>query len=321
MTTTQAPLAAPVASPHLDRPLLGALLMLGFCATAPLIDVGSKLATRSLPVAEITVARFVVQGVLMVALALVLRIRLRLTPRELFLTVIRAALSLVATIAFVGAMVYLPIADALAIAQIEPFVLMFLGWALLGESVGPRRILASIVGFAGALLVVQPGFSTYGFPAVLPLVTAVAFAGYMLVTRKLRGLPPVAQQATTAIAAVVIGLPFLWLLPESLGGGAVLPEGPAWAYLGGMGMAATLSHIFLTYALRLAPSALIAPLGYVELASATLLGWLVFGDFPAPLVWAGIALIVGSGLYLIHRERLAHRRPQDPMTGHPHPPA
>ncbi|HBM60300.1 MAG TPA: EamA family transporter [Citreicella sp.] len=314
MKPQTAPLAAPLAAPQPDRPLLGALLMLGFCATAPLIDVGSKLATRSLPVAEITVARFVVQGVLMLALALVLRIRLRLTRRELLLTVARAALSLIATIGFVGAMVRMPIADALAIAQIEPFILMFLGWALLSESVGPRRILASVVGFAGALLVVQPGLATYGIAAVLPLVTAVSFAGYMLVTRQLRSLAPVAQQATTAMAAVVIGLPFLWIMPDSLGGGAVWPEGAAWLYLGGMGMAATLAHIFLTYALRLAPSALIAPLGYVELASATLLGWLVFGDFPAPMVWAGIALIVASGLYLIHREQLAHRRPQGPAS-------
>ncbi len=314
MQTTNAPHAAPTAALHVDRPLLGALLMLGFCATAPLIDVGSKLATRSLPVAEITVARFVVQGALMLALALVLRIRLRLTRREVVLTLARAALSLVATIAFVGAMVRMPIADALAIGQIEPFVLMFLGWALLGESVGPRRILASIVGFGGALLVVQPGLANHGLSAILPLITAVSFAGYMLVTRQLRSLAPVAQQATTAIAAVILGAPFMWLLPESLGGGAVWPQGAAWGFLGGMGVAATLAHIFLTYALRLAPSALIAPLGYLELASATLLGWLVFGDFPAAMVWAGIALIVGSGLYLIHRERLAHRRPQTPAV-------
>ncbi len=314
MQTSDAPSTPSIAVPQVDRPLLGAVLMLGFCATAPLIDVGSKLATRSLPVAEITVARFVVQGVLMVALALVLRIRLRLTPRELILTVARAALSLIATIGFVGAMVRMPIADALAIAQIEPFVLMFLGWMLLGESVGPRRILASIVGFGGALLVVQPGLASHGVAAILPLITAVAFAGYMLVTRQLRSLAPVAQQATTAIAAVVLGLPFLWILPDSLGGGATWPQGAAWLHLGGMGLAASLSHIFLTYALRLAPSALIAPLGYLELASATVLGWLVFGDFPAPMVWAGIALIVGSGLYLIHREQLAHRRPQVPVT-------
>ena len=302
---TTAPALAP------DRILPGILLMLGFCVVAPLIDVAAKLAAIWVSVGMITLARFAVQGALMGALMAPLRLTLRLPRRLWGLLALRAAMSLIATFAFVAAIAVMPIADAVAIVYVQPFVVLLLGWALLGEAVGPRRLAAAGVGFAGALLVIQPNFAAYGVVALLPLVTAVSFGLYVLVTRHLRGLHPVPMQFHTAWLAVAMALPLLL----AAGGPSGWPPArldtalpwQAWACLVGVGLAASVAHLFMTFALRFAPSATLAPLGYLEIPVVAVLGYAVFADLPDPLAWAGIAVITAAGLYVIHRERRAAR--------------
>ncbi len=294
-----------------DRILPGVALMLAFCGLAPLIDLCAKLAAGTgLPVAQITAARFAVQAVLMVPIALAMGPDLRLPPGTLGLTLLRAILLIGSTYSFVAAVSAMPIADALAIAFVEPFLLLLAGWALFGERVGPRRIAACALGFAGALLVIRPSLAVFGPVALWPLATAVCFAAYMLVTRALSArIRPVAMQAHTAIAGSLICLPAL-AIGAGVGSPLFAPVAPSplgWAWLAGVGLAATVSHMAITLALRFAPSATLAPLHYLELLGAVALGWAVFGDFPAPLTWAGIAVISASGLYIIHRERVAGR--------------
>lgn len=296
-----------------DRILPGVALMIGFCVVAPLIDVAAKLAAATVPVGQITAARFLVQALLMAPILVVLGHSFRLTARALRLTALRALLLILSTFTFVSAVAVMPVADALAIAFVEPFLLLLLGWAIYGEAVGPRRIAACGAGFLGALLVIRPSFAIFGQVALYPLGTALFFALYMLVTRSLsRQVHPVPMQFHTALLGVVFCLPVL-ALAEGTGIAAldpVWPQSTDWAWLAGVGLAATVSHMAITYALTFAPSATLAPLHYLEIVSAVLFGYLVFGDFPAPLTWAGIAVIAGSGLYIIRRERqLARRSP------------
>ncbi|MDO9524375.1 MAG: DMT family transporter [Gemmobacter sp.] len=295
---------------YTDRILPGVALMLGFCLFAPLIDTAAKLASATVPVGQITTARYVVQAALMLPIALVLGPGLRLTRRGLMLVTLRALVSILATFTFVWAVSVMPIADALAIAFVEPFILLFLGRLMFGDEVGPRRIGASVVGFGGALLVIQPSLAAFGWVALMPLSTALFFALYMLVTRQMsREMHPVPMQFHTAWVGMILCLPLMAIGAltgtESLG--LVMPQGTAWAYLVAVGAAATVSHMFMTYALKFAPSATLAPLHYLEIVSAVALGYWVFGDFPKPLTWAGIAVIVASGLFIIHRERLTAR--------------
>lgn len=301
-----------------DSILPGVALMLGFCVTAPMLDVCAKLAAQTLPVGQITAARFVVQALLMAPLCLVLGEPLGLRRADLGLIALRAALLIVSTFFFVGAVSVMPIADALAIVFVMPFLLMYLAHAIFGDAVGPRRIAASGVAFVGVLLVIQPSLAAFGAVALLPLGTAVTFAGYMLVTRGLsRRVRPVAMQFQTALLASLICLPVLWAA-EGSGLAALDPVRPnvqGWLWLTGVGLFAAISHLSMTYALRFAPSATLAPLQYLEIVTATLLGYLVFEDFPDPLARLGIVVIVGSGLYLIHRERVTARRPM--ATGNP----
>jgi drug/metabolite transporter (DMT)-like permease len=295
---------------HADRILPGVALMIGFCMVAPLIDVFAKLASQSVTVTQVTFARFIVQGLVMAPLVLWLGHSLRLAPPVLRLLVLRAAVNVLSTYTFVAAVQVMPIADALAIAFVEPFILLLFGFLALGEQVGPRRIAAAAVGFAGALLVIQPNFAEFGLVALWPLATAVTFAFYILVTRRLsRDIHPVPMQFHTAWIATLLIVPVVALGAAT---GAPLlalsmPQGQVWLWLLGVGVAASLAHIMMTFALRFAPAATIAPLHYLEIVSAVALGWLVFGDLPNPLSWAGIVVITGSGLYIIHRERVTAR--------------
>lgn len=294
-----------------DRTLLGIALMVAFCITAPLIDVASKLATQTIPVGQITLARFLVQGALMAPLCLALGHGLRRSPGTLRPLIWRAVFLILSTYTFVGALRFMPLADALAIAFVEPFVILLIARFWLKEPVGPRRLAAVAVGFAGALLVIQPSFARFGLVALLPLCTAVTFALYMLSTRSLsRLMDPVPMQFHTSVIAAVICLPIL-LVTDAFAVPTltiVQPVGLDWAWLAGVGAASAVAHLFMSYALKFAPSQVLAPIHYSEIVMAVTFGWLVFGDLPNALSFTGIAIIVASGLYVFHRERLAERR-------------
>ena len=297
--------------PSTDRILAGVALMLGFCVTAPLLDVAAKLASSSVPVGQITTARFVIQCALMAPFVWFMGLSLRVARRQWLALLFRAVLLLGSTFCFIAAIRVMPLADALAIVFVAPFIVLLVGKFYLGEDVGPRRVGAAIVGFVGVLFVIQPSFAAFGAVALFPLGTAVGFALYVLVTRGLsRRIHPVTLQFHTGLIASLLCLPVILMArgTESELLDPVWPEGIAWLWLLGVGFFATLSHMMMTYALSLAPSATLAPLQYLELPVATLLGYLVFRDFPNALTLTGIAIIIGAGLYMIHRERVTARQ-------------
>ncbi|WP_374642019.1 DMT family transporter [Tabrizicola sp.] len=294
-----------------DTTLQGIVLMLLFCVIAPLLDVASKLAAENgMPVGQITTARFLVQGALMLPVVLAMGLSLRLTPRAFAFSLLRAFFLIVSTFSFVSGIQVMPIADALAIAFVEPFILLILGSLIFGDHVGPRRILACAVGFGGALLVIQPSIQVFGLVALWPLGTAFCFAFYMLVTRAVSAwMHPVAMQFHTSWTGLLLCLPVMVAFDGSGIGplDPLWPEGWNWLWLFGVGFWAAVSHMSMTYALKYAPSATLAPLHYSEIVVAVILGYLIFDDFPNAVTWTGIAIIVASGLYIIHRERLSAR--------------
>lgn len=293
-----------------DRILPGVALMIAFCIVAPLIDVASKLAGQGVPVGVIVLGRGLVQAALMAPVVLVMGLSFRLGAGAFGLLALRAFLLVASTYCFVAALRVMPIADALAIVFVEPFVILLIGRFAMGEEVGPRRLAACAVGFVGSLLVIQPSFAAFGVVALLPLGTAVSFAFYMLVTRTLSAsVHPVPMQFHTALLAALICVPLLALgtaLDEPSTTFA-LPQGFFWLWVFCVGLASTVSHMAITYALAFAPSSTLAPLHYLEIVTAVIFGYLVFGDLPNALTIAGIVIIVASGLYIIHRERVTAR--------------
>ena len=309
---------------HTDRILPGVALMISFCVIAPLIDVSAKLAAQEVPVGMVTLSRFVVQAALMLPVVGIMRLSLRLSPRALWLTTMRALVSILSTYCFIAALRVMPVADALAIAFVEPFIILLIGKLVMGEQVGPRRLGACAVGFLGSLLVIQPSFAHFGAVALFPLGTAASFALYILITRALsRHVHPVPMQFHTALIAGTICLPLL-ALGNHFGEASlslILPQGIFWLWCFFVGLAATISHMAMTYALKFAPSSTLAPLHYLEIVTATWFGYLVFGDFPNTLTWVGIAIIVCSGLYIIHREHRVARLRSTPRRSEPQLPA
>ncbi|MEQ8347016.1 MAG: DMT family transporter [Sneathiellaceae bacterium] len=294
--------------------------MTGFCVLAPLGDSIAKILSDTIPLVQLLVVRFGVQAALLVPLVLAAGGSLILPRRILALTVLRTVIHIVGIGAMFAALRHLPLADAIAIAFVMPFMMLLLGKFVLGEQVGPHRLMACAVGFLGTLLVLQPNYAAVGAPALLPLGVALAFALFMLVTRQVaKEADPVALQAVSGLVATAMLL--LALLLDAGAGGAALafvaPGGFEWMLLAAVGAIGTLAHLLMTWALRLAPSATLAPMQYLEIPFATLIGWTIFRDLPGSWAAFGIVLTISAGLYVIHRERIAARNPPAALQGLP----
>ncbi|MBS3786051.1 MAG: DMT family transporter [Gammaproteobacteria bacterium] len=294
-----------------DRISLGILMMVGFTVTAPLIDTFSKLSATHVVVAQVVAARFIVQGALLLPLSAINGWLHRPLRQEILLQFARATLILTATGFFVAALAVMPLADAVAIFFVEPFILILLGALFLHEPVGWQRLALCLLGLGGAMLVIQPNFAVLGPAAFLPLGTAVMFALYMLLTRAMaRRMHPVTLQAYTAIAASLLMLPLLalghWLGIDALT--LSWPNNEIYWLLLGVGVAATVAHVFMSFALSMAPAGIIAPIQYLEIVAAAALGFWVFGDLPNPVALIGILIIISSGLCIFWRERAIERR-------------
>ena len=297
-----------------SKTITGILFMLGFCIFGPTIDVFAKLAGQAeIPVFQISAARFAIQALCLLPFALYLGVLRWPGRQEAGLHLLRGMLILIATSFFFAAINHMPIADAISIFFIEPFILTLLGALFLGETIGWRRIVACIVGFCGALLVIQPQYETVGLAAAFPVGTAICFAFYLLLTRKMtQDAHPLTIQIFTSCAAFILVMPVLMIMRD--GPVPVLRLVSVDSYqvslLIGVGICATIAHMFLTTAFRYAAVSILAPLQYLEIVSATVFGLLVFGDFPNQVTFVGIAIIISSGLYVLFRERQVERARQ-----------
>ena len=293
-----------------DRPVLGIALMLGFCVVAPMGDAVAKLLSGAIPLGELLLVRFAVQAAVLIPLVAATGRPWRMRGRLLRLTALRTALHIVGIGAMFTALQYLPLADAVAIAFVMPFIMLLLGKYVLDEEVGARRLGACVVGFIGTLLVIQPSFAEVGWPAFLPLVVAIVFSLFMLVTRQLaKDTDPVGLQAVSGVMASAVMLPVL-LISQNSGIEPltlVMPDvTTSWLMLA-IGLLGTLAHLLMTWSLRYAPSATLAPMQYLEIPVATVIGWLIFSDLPNGLASVGICITIAAGLYIILRERATAR--------------
>ncbi len=294
-----------------DRPVLGILLMLGFCVLAPLGDSIAKLLGGTVPLLQLLMVRFGVQAVLLVPLITLSGRSLKMSRRVFWLTVARTLLHIVGVGAMFLSLQFLPLADAVAIAFVMPFIMLLLGRFVLHEEVGGRRLAACAVGFVGTLLVIQPSFSEVGAPALLPLLVAVDFALFMLVTRQIaKQVDPVSLQAVSGGMAIALLLAFYALTTAAgvLETRLVTPDLGTGALLAAIGVVGTLAHLLMTWSLRFAPSATLAPMQYLEIPVATIIGFLVFADLPNGLAALGIVITICAGLYVVYREHSVARR-------------
>lgn len=292
-----------------DRPFLGILLMLGFCVLAPLGDAMAKLLGDELSVGFLVFVRFAVQAALLMPLVWLLKYPMPRGTRLIQLTALRTLLHICGIGLMFTSLQYLPLADAIAIAFVMPFIMLLLGRVFLNEEVGPHRLAACAVGFVGTLLVVQPNFVDVGAPALLPLGVAVVFSLFMLVTRAIaKDVDPIGLQALSGLMAMPIAGGALLLFPQVPLLATAPVVGQTWWLLLILGVMGTVAHLLMTWSLRFAPSATLAPMQYLEIPIGTVIGFLIFKDLPNGLAALGICITIAAGLYVILRERAISKR-------------
>ena len=292
-----------------DRITTGILQLCFAMLLVPVLDVFAKLLGRTLDPVQVTFMRFVMQVLLLTPF--VAWGRLWAIPKGTFgMQFARGVLLAIATACFFAALQHLPLAEAITIYFAQPLLLTVVSALFLGEAIRLRRIIAIALGLIGVMVILRPSLIIFGWSALLPLVTALAMACYVALTRRLAGqVHPYQMQMMVGLSATAT-LGFILLV-----GPIFEIPWTSFAYLtrqqliwvACMGLAATIGHIFIVWAAGNAPASVLAPFQYLEIVTATILGYLVFNDVPAISTILGSSIIIGSGVYLFHRERLAMR--------------
>ena len=200
---------------------------------------------------------------------------------------------------FIFAISYVALADAIAVTFIAPLIVTVFSAVLLAERVGLHRWSAILAGFAGTIIVIRPGFESFHPAYILVLIAATLFAGRQIISRLLSGSDNAyTTVAYTALASsVVLSVPAfsVWVAPQT---------GQQILLLAIMALLAGLAEFMVIKALQIAHAGLVAPVQYTILIWGTLYGYIIFSDIPDLFTFVGAAIIIASGLYTVHRERL-----------------
>jgi drug/metabolite transporter (DMT)-like permease len=271
-------------------------------------DAAAKSIALTTPLLVLLLARYVAQWLLPLPLILSSERSLEMTPKIARIILARSVVHIAGVAVMFSAYRYLPLADALAIAFVFPFIMLVMGKFFLGEQVGVRRLGACTVGFFGTLLIIQPSFATVGSAALLPLLVAFLFALLVLLTRQIaKDYDPVCLQSASGLVSTVI-LFAAWAATRHLQVfdlQIIIPTTGQAQTLVLIGVFGTLAHLAMTYAVRFAPSTTLAPMQYVELPIATALGWMIFSEFPNGIAAIGILITILCGLAVIYFEHQA----------------
>jgi len=279
----------------------GILWMLAtmFCFIS--LDAIMKHLLESYSLVQVTWGRFFF-ATIVAALACGPRIGSLKVSRAPKLQLTRSVLLMTTTAVFNAGIRTTPLATATTIMFMSPILVTLLSIPLLGEKVGLRRWIGILLGFAGAIIVVRPwqgDLGGTGAGVLLLLLAAFLNANYQLITRKVRYDDPLTSLLYTAAAGAVVTsliVPWFWSWPTAFDWGLLIASG----IMGGLG------HLCLIRAFSHAPASVVAPFSYSSLVWATLFGVVVWGDWPDLWTLAGAAIIIGSGLYIFHRERMRH---------------
>ena len=270
----------------------GITLMIGAMLVVPFMDALAKLLSSHYPVLQLVWARFFFHFLLVLPIALWRYRGAVLAAPAPMMQVGRGLFLMGATICFFAAIRTIPLADAIALIFFDAVIIVILSGVLLNEKVPPGRLVASVAGLGGVLLIVQPGFGNFQWASLLALAAAFFFALYFLSTRHLSGnTPPLVMLAWQGVGGFVVMsavVPLVWVTPS-----------PAdFAMMVALCLIGASGHLLLIRAFQYAEASLLAPFLYTEIIMQVLLGYWLFGDLPNRWAIAGIVLIIGVGVYL-----------------------
>jgi drug/metabolite transporter (DMT)-like permease len=285
-----------------SRATLAIGLVLAAMLAFAVMDGLTKIVSQSLAIPQILWVRNIVFTV--VALAMIRRqfgskpiLELAHSARP-GLQFIRALLLIVESAMFMLAFKLMPLADVHAVASAAPLFVVALSVPVLGEQVGPRRWAAVLVGFLGVLLIIRPGLTTIQPAVLLALGGAALWAVYQVLVRL---SSRVDRAETTSLWTAAVGLgatsligPLNWTSPDAV----------SWALLAAIAGLGTFAHVAFIVALGMTQPALLQPFIYTIFVWAVAVGYALFGDLPDRWTLLGASIIIASGLYVWHRERV-----------------
>ena len=284
-----------------DRPGLGVAICLFVFLCFAAIDTCAKwLLEAGLPVGEVVFVRYLGHLILVVGLFGPSQGAALWRMRRPALTVLRGTMLICATAANFFALQYLPLTVTTSIFYISPLIVTVLAAVFLSEAIGPRRIAAICVGFAGVLVITRPWGADFHWAMLVSLIPPIGASIYNVLTRKLAGVEaPDTMQFWAAFLPVIFIAPFAF-------GDWRWPEAPLdWAAFLLIGFFGWLGHQLFTLAHRYADASTLAPVTYVHIVYMAAVSWLVFHHPPEIWTIAGAAIIIVSGLYVWMRERRA----------------
>ena len=303
--------AARPAPARADRPFKGIALILASTVFLGASDVTAKYLSATLPSIEIAWIRFLVFALIMTPAMLPGSPLFALRTGRPGLQLMRGAALLGSSLFFISSLRFLPIAEASATGFVSPLFVTALSIIFLGEKVGLRRWVATALGLVGVIIILRPGSGAFHPAAFFPLVSALAWACTLIMTRMLSGseraITTMTYSSIAGVGILTALVPLVWVAPS-------------WHdILFGIfiGLASTVGQWIVVLAFRYANASVLAPFSYTQLLWVSILGFLIFGELPDGWTVTGAAFIVASGLYTAHRERV--RRSQLPVQAEPSP--
>jgi drug/metabolite transporter (DMT)-like permease len=281
-----------------DRPFRGIALILSSTVFLGISDVTAKYLSATLPSIEIAWLRFLVFAMIMAPAMVPGSPLFALKTGNVGLQLMRGAALLGSSLFFISGLRYLPIAEASATGFVAPLFVTALSIIFLSERVGVRRWLATAAGLAGVLIILRPGTGAFHVAAFFPIVSALAWAATLIMTRMMSGrehaITIMTYSSIAGVAILSMLVPFVWVTPtwHDIMFGILI------------GVASTAGQWIVVLAFRYADASVLAPFSYTQLLWVASLGFLVFGEVPDAWTVVGTAFIVGSGLYTAHRERV-----------------
>jgi len=261
------------------------------CALFPIMNGLVKLLAASYEAQQIVWFR-IVSHLLLVALVFMPRMGLGLLrTRRIGTQFVSSVMMLLSTLFFFSAVKSIPVAEAISVTFVAPLAVVLLAWPLLGERITVFRMAAVVVGFIGVLIVIRPGSAVFQWQSLLLLCSAVCYAMYQILIRRLAGID---APATSIFYSVLLGaiimsiwLPFVWKMPQNA---------TDWALLVSLGAFGALGHYCVAKAMTYASANFVAPFNYTQMIGSVIVGYLMFAEVPDFYTWLGTAVVVGAGL-------------------------
>ena len=276
--------------------MLAYILNLSGWLLLPFMDGIAKYLSTEIHFVQVVWGRYFFMLLISVPLAFIFFRKELNLPKSISVQLWRSFFLFLSTIFFFYAISVISLAEALTLAFVSPIIVTILSIFYLNEKVGVHRWAAVIVGFFGVLVIIRPGFIDFNIASLSGLAAGISYAFYIIYTRKLSftdsAIVTLIFTGSIGCLLITIAVPFFW---TNLNLHQIL-------FLFLLALIGTIGHFLIILSLRLGEAAKLAPLGYFEITTNILVGYMFFDDLPDIWIYLGLSLIVFSGIYIFIRE-------------------